>query len=52
MYYDQGQVVTCSGAFKDGSLRIIRNGIGINEQAQIELAGIHDDFGVFLNSHA
>jgi DNA damage-binding protein 1 len=28
----QGQVVTCSGAFKDGSLRIIRNGIGINEQ--------------------
>jgi len=28
----QGQVVTCSGAFKDGSLRIVRNGIGINEQ--------------------
>lgn len=28
----QGQVVTCSGALKDGSLRIVRNGIGINEQ--------------------
>lgn len=28
----QGQVVTCSGAYKDGSLRIVRNGIGINEQ--------------------
>jgi DNA damage-binding protein 1 len=28
----QGQVVTCSGAFKDGSIRIIRNGIGIHEQ--------------------
>lgn len=28
----QGQVVTCSGAYKDGSLRVIRNGIGINEQ--------------------
>ena len=28
----QGQVVTCSGAFKDGSLCIVRNGIGINEQ--------------------
>lgn len=28
----QGQVVTCSGAFKDGSLHIVRNGIGINEQ--------------------
>ncbi len=28
----QGQVVTCSGAYKDGSLRIVRNGIDINEQ--------------------
>jgi DNA damage-binding protein 1 len=37
----QGQVVTCSGAFKDGSLRVIRNGIGINEQATIELPGIN-----------
>lgn len=29
----QGQLVTCSGSLKDGSLRIIRNGIGINEIA-------------------
>ncbi|CAM9422865.1 unnamed protein product, partial [Hapterophycus canaliculatus] len=36
----QGQAVTCSGCNKDGSLRIIRNGIGINEHAAIELAGI------------
>ena len=36
----QGQVVTCSGAFKDGSLRIVRNGIGINEQASLALSGI------------
>ncbi|KAL9270792.1 DNA damage-binding protein 1-like protein [Drosera capensis] len=36
----QGQVVTCSGAYKDGSLRIVRNGIGINEQASVELEGI------------
>ncbi|CAA7054607.1 unnamed protein product [Microthlaspi erraticum] len=36
----QGQVVTCSGAHKDGSLRIVRNGIGINEQASVELQGI------------
>nr|XP_027191973.1 DNA damage-binding protein 1 isoform X1 [Cicer arietinum] len=36
----QGQVVTCSGAYKDGSLRVIRNGIGINEQASVELQGI------------
>ncbi|KAL9676917.1 hypothetical protein QQ045_005139 [Rhodiola kirilowii] len=36
----QGQIVTCSGAFKDGSLRVVRNGIGINEQASVELQGI------------
>jgi DNA damage-binding protein 1 len=28
----QGQVATCFGAYKDGSLRVVRNGIGINEQ--------------------
>ncbi|KAK3137829.1 hypothetical protein QOZ80_5AG0361010 [Eleusine coracana subsp. coracana] len=36
----QGQVVTCSGACKDGSIRVVRNGIGINEQASVELQGI------------
>ena len=36
----QGQLVTCSGAYKDGSLRIIRNGIGIHELASIDLPGI------------
>ncbi|CAM9125233.1 unnamed protein product [Choristocarpus tenellus] len=36
----QGQAVTCSGCNKDGSLHVIRNGIGINEQASTELAGI------------
>ncbi|PAA85826.1 hypothetical protein BOX15_Mlig015655g2, partial [Macrostomum lignano] len=36
----QGQLVTCSGAFKDGSLRIIRSGVGINEMVNIDLAGI------------
>jgi DNA damage-binding protein 1 len=39
-FFYQGQVVTCSGAFKDGSLRVVRNGIGINEHAAIELDGI------------
>ncbi|XP_030764681.1 DNA damage-binding protein 1 [Sitophilus oryzae] len=37
---NQGQLVTCSGAFKEGSLRIIRNGIGIQEHASIDLLGI------------
>ncbi|KAJ8724163.1 hypothetical protein PYW07_008143 [Mythimna separata] len=36
----QNQLITCSGAFKMGSLRIIRNGIGIQEQASIDLPGI------------
>ena len=36
----QGQVVTCSGVYTDGSLRVIRNGIGINEQASVDLPGV------------
>lgn len=36
----QGQMITCSGTFKEGSLRIIRNGIGIQEHACIDLHGI------------
>ncbi|ELU03057.1 hypothetical protein CAPTEDRAFT_148808 [Capitella teleta] len=36
----QGQLVTCSGGYKEGSLRIIRNGIGIHEHATIDLPGI------------
>jgi DNA damage-binding protein 1 len=50
----QGQVVTCSGAMKDGSLRIVRNGIGINEQASIELEGIKGMWALrpsFAGSH-
>ena len=34
------KLVTCSGASKEGSLKIIRNGIGIHENATIDLAGI------------
>lgn len=36
----QGQVVTCSGIHKDGSLRVVRNGVGINEQASVDLPGV------------
>eukprot|EP00871_Galdieria_phlegrea_P002229 jgi/Galph1/3006/GphlegSOOS_G1662.1 len=42
----QGQVVTCSGASKDGSLRIIRNGIGIHEQASVEVPGVKELFSL------
>uniref|UniRef100_A0A6Q2ZCH0 DNA damage-binding protein 1 n=1 Tax=Esox lucius TaxID=8010 RepID=A0A6Q2ZCH0_ESOLU len=43
----QGQLVTCSGAFKEGSLRIIRNGIGIHEHASIDLPGIKEDAALY-----
>jgi len=38
----QGQckVVTCSGAYQDGSLRVIHNGVGVAEEACIDLPGI------------
>eukprot|EP01133_Synstelium_polycarpum_P003413 gene3413-3876_t len=36
----QGQIITCSGTFKDSSLRVVRNGIGIAEKASIDLDGI------------
>ncbi|CAO3672742.1 unnamed protein product [Umbelopsis vinacea] len=35
----QAQVITCSGAGSDGSLRIIRNGVGVNIQASLEIVG-------------
>ena len=38
--HGQGQLVTCSGVGTSGSLRVVRNGIGIREQAQIPLSGI------------
>eukprot|EP00004_Rigifila_ramosa_P012847 TRINITY_DN2819_c0_g1_i1.p1 TRINITY_DN2819_c0_g1~~TRINITY_DN2819_c0_g1_i1.p1 ORF type:complete len:1140 (+),score=324.51 TRINITY_DN2819_c0_g1_i1:3-3422(+) len=38
--HGQSEVVTCSGGFKEGSLKIIRNGIGINHLAHLELEGV------------
>ncbi|KAI7870661.1 mono-functional DNA-alkylating methyl methanesulfonate N-term-domain-containing protein [Spinellus fusiger] len=36
----QYQLITCSGVGKDSSLRIIRNGVGMNELAAIEVSGV------------
>jgi DNA damage-binding protein 1 len=36
----QKQLVTCSGYDRIGSLRVIRSGIGIQEQASLEIPGI------------
>jgi DNA damage-binding protein 1 len=34
------QLLTASGGMKNGSLRIIRNGVGIEEQASLDLDGV------------
>ncbi|VDN05556.1 unnamed protein product [Thelazia callipaeda] len=52
----QQQIVTCSGAYKasfsfilcDGTIRIIRNGIGIQELASSEVKGIKNMFTLRL----
>ncbi|CAN8074372.1 unnamed protein product [Agarophyton chilense] len=44
--HDQVQVVTCSSQGKDGSLKIIRNRIGISEHASEELPGMKDMFSL------
>ena len=36
----QGQVVACSGGFKDGSIVVVRNGVGINEIASAAAPGV------------
>ena len=47
----QGQLVTCSGAYKEGSLRVIRNGIGIHEHASIDLQGIKGEANCILTAY-
>ncbi|CAD5226395.1 unnamed protein product [Bursaphelenchus xylophilus] len=47
----QKQVVTCSGGFKEGSLRIVRSGIGIDEQATVDLPRITNLFTLRFNSN-
>ena len=40
MFNCMSQVVTCSGYGGNGSLRVVRSGVGINELATIDLAGV------------
>ena len=39
-------MITASGAGKDGSIRMVRNGVGILEYAAIELSGIKSMWGL------
>ena len=36
----QSVLVTCSGVGKDGSVRLVRNGVGMNQFAEVEMPGI------------
>ncbi len=36
----QCQLITCSGVNQEGSLRVVRSGIGVVEQASVELPGV------------
>jgi DNA damage-binding protein 1 len=36
----QSIVVTCSGVGKDGTVRLVRNGVGMREHAAVEMGGI------------
>ena len=42
------QIVSCSGYGKDGSLRVVKSGIGINELASIDLPAIKGELVVLL----
>ncbi|CAB11219.1 Damaged DNA binding protein Ddb1 [Schizosaccharomyces pombe] len=44
-------IITCSGAYKDGTLRIIRNSINIENVALIEMEGIKDFFSVSFRAN-
>lgn len=46
----QDQLVTCSGFQKEGSLRIIRNGIGINELASVDIQDVNNVWRLRVDS--
>lgn len=39
-------VVTCSGAYKGGSLRVVRQGVGLDELAALEMEGVQKIFNI------
>eukprot|EP00045_Choanoeca_perplexa_P014473 m.170346 g.170346 ORF g.170346 m.170346 type:complete len:1105 (-) comp16687_c0_seq1:1038-4352(-) len=44
--HGQSQVVACSGVHQDGSLRILRNGIGLDDLATVDMEGIQRVFAL------
>ncbi|KAJ1543893.1 DNA damage-binding protein 1a, partial [Nowakowskiella sp. JEL0078] len=49
---DQGQLITSSNADRNGCLRIIRNGIGIVDIAELDVSGLMKVFAIRSGFHA
>lgn len=47
----QSQVITASGTSRSGTLRLIRNGIGMNEYASVEIPGIQNMWSLRKSFH-
>jgi len=47
----QSMAITASGAGKDGTIRIVSNGIGMSEQAAVELGGIKGMWNIRKSFH-
>jgi DNA damage-binding protein 1 len=47
----QCQVITASGSSKSGSLRLVRNGIGMDEYASVEIPGIQSMWSIRKSCH-
>jgi hypothetical protein len=48
----QGQLIACCNTGQFGSLRLVRNGIGITEHASIQLEGVLRSASRLLRMHA
>lgn len=48
----QEQLISCSGSGKEGSLKIVRSGITIQEQATIDLSGIKGIWALNIRSNS
>ncbi|KAJ1548891.1 DNA damage-binding protein 1a, partial [Cladochytrium tenue] len=50
--FEKSKIVACCGANKDGSLRVIRRGVGLAELANIELSGLVGMWSVTLGGRS
>lgn len=39
-FFGQSRLITCSGAYKTGSLRVVQRGVGLSEMAALEVPNV------------